>query len=63
MDGYPFAGHHAAMMSATIREVLGAAGSEPTMPRDKPGAVKGDELKLVLAWAAAYDRAHSGGKE
>lgn len=63
MDAYPFGGHHTATMSATIREVLGATGSAPTMPRDKPGAVKGEELKLVLAWADAYDRAHSGGEK
>lgn len=58
MDAYPFGGHHADEITSVIREVLGASGEKATMPRDKPGAVKGDELKLVLAWADAYDRAH-----
>jgi hypothetical protein len=60
MDSYPFGGHHAAEISAAIREVLGKTGSAPIMPKDKPGAVKGDELAAVLAWADAYDRAHAG---
>ncbi len=59
MDGYPFGGHHAAEITATIREVLGATGSKPTMPRDKPGAVKGEDLRIILSWADAYDRAHA----
>lgn len=58
MDSYPFGGHHAAEIGSAIREVLGASGEKATMPRDRPGAVKGEELKLVLAWADAYDRAH-----
>jgi hypothetical protein len=59
MDGYRFGGHHAAEITATIREVLGAAGSKPTMPRNKPGAVKGEELRVILSWADAYDQAHA----
>ena len=58
MDTYPFAGHHAGELGAKIREVLGATGKEPTMPDDEPGAVKGDELKRVLAWADEFDKAH-----
>jgi hypothetical protein len=58
MDQYPFGGHHASAVAASIREVLGAGGEEPSMPRDEPGAVQGEELALVLAWADAFDRAH-----
>ena len=59
MDTYPFGGHHAAEIGGAIRGVLGADGSKPTMPKDRPGAVKGSELELVLAWAEAFERAHS----
>lgn len=58
MDGYPFGGHHADQISATIREVLGTTGERATMPRDRPGIVRGDELRLVLDWADAFARAH-----
>lgn len=58
MDHYPFGGHHAAEITAAIRNVLGVSGKPATMPRDNPGAVKGDDLRLILAWADAYDRAH-----
>jgi hypothetical protein len=58
MDTYPFGGHHATQITATIREVLGASGKPATMPRDNPGAVKGQDLQVILAWADAYDRAH-----
>jgi mono/diheme cytochrome c family protein len=58
MDSYPLGGHHAAEIGGAIREVLGANGSKPTMPEDSPGAVKGPELELVLAWAEAFERAH-----
>jgi mono/diheme cytochrome c family protein len=58
MDAYPFSGHHAAEITSTIREVLGITGSKPTMPKDKPGAVKDEDLKVILTWADAYDRAH-----
>jgi mono/diheme cytochrome c family protein len=61
MDAYPFGGHHAAEITSEIREVLGASGTKPTMPRDKPGALSNEELQLVLAWADAYDRARSKG--
>jgi hypothetical protein len=59
MDRYPFGGHHAGEIADEIREVLGAEGNEPTMPPDKPGVVQGNELKLVLAWADAFDRAQA----
>jgi hypothetical protein len=31
------------------------------MPQDNKGAVKGDELALIAAWADAFDKAHAGG--
>lgn len=61
MTSYPFSGHHAAEISAEVREVLGIGGGKATMPKDKPGSVKGDELALVASWADAYDKAHQGG--
>lgn len=59
MDSYPFGGHHASEISSQIREVLGASGAKPTMPRDNPGALSKEELQLVLAWTDAYERARS----
>lgn len=61
MTSYPFGGHHADEVAASIREVLGATGEPPTMPRDDRGAVQGDELDAVLAWADAFERAHAAG--
>jgi hypothetical protein len=61
MDAYPFGGHHAHEMGDTMRKVLGVSGRKPTMPKDSPGAVTGDELALVLAWAEAWDAAHAAG--
>jgi hypothetical protein len=58
MDTYPFGGHHSAEMGNEIREVLGAGGGKATMPKDKPGSVQGEELRLLLAWADAFDQAH-----
>lgn len=62
MDRYPFAGHHADQISSTIRDVLGANGQPATMPKDRPGVVQGDELRIILDWANAFDRAHATGK-
>lgn len=59
MTGYPFGGHHAAEIASAIREVLGVGGGKPTMPKDKPGAVRGDEFALIVAWAAAWDAAEA----
>jgi hypothetical protein len=59
MDGYPFGGHHAATVAAAIREVLGVGGEKPTMPDDAPGAVKGDDLATIAAWADAFDQART----
>jgi mono/diheme cytochrome c family protein len=59
MDRYPFTGHHAHEAGRIIRKVLTTGkGKGPTMPSDDPGAVRGDELARVLAWADAFDRAH-----
>lgn len=61
MTTYPFAGHHAMEVSGTLRTVLGIGGGKPTMPFGKPGAVKGDDLALIAAWADAFDASHAGG--
>lgn len=61
MTTYPFGGHHADEISAKIRKVLAIGGGKPTMPKDDRGAVQGEELSLIAAWADAYDRAHAGG--
>ncbi len=61
MDRYPFGGHHADEAGAAVREVLGAdAHGKPTMPSDDRGAVRGDDLAKLLAWAATFDRANAG---
>ena len=44
-----------------IRVVLGGADKPPTMPKDRPGEVKGDELALVMNWTDAYSRAQKAG--
>lgn len=61
MDTYPFGGEHAAFIGNHIRDVLGMTGKKATMPSDKPGAVKGDDLALIKAWADAWDAAESAG--
>ena len=58
---YPFGGHHATEVGTTVRTALGIGGGKPTMPKGKAGAVAGDELALVAAWADAFDAAHAGG--
>ena len=59
MDRYPFGGHHAGEAGAVVRKVLGGGGAKATMPSDDPGAVTGDDLAKILAWADAFDRAHT----
>ena len=61
MTTYPFGGHHAMELGKYIRKSLAIGGGKPTMPKDKKGAVKGDELALIAAWADAFDAAHAGG--
>ena len=58
MTSYPFGGEHAKEIGKEIREVLAIGGGKATMPKGKPGAVKGDELALIAAWADAFDAAH-----
>jgi hypothetical protein len=60
MDRYPLGGHHAAEAGAVIRRVLGAGPDKKpaTMPSDDRGAVTGDDLSKILAWADAFERAH-----
>jgi mono/diheme cytochrome c family protein len=61
MTTYPFGGHHAMEIAAEIRKSLGIDGRKPTMPFDKKGAVKGEELALIAAWADAFDASHNAG--
>ncbi|MBA3395053.1 MAG: c-type cytochrome [Deltaproteobacteria bacterium] len=61
MTRYPFGGHHAMEISKEIRKSLAIGGGKPTMPFDKKGAVKGDELAAIAAWADAFDASHTGG--
>jgi hypothetical protein len=61
MTTYPFGGEHAMEIGAEIRKTLGIGGGKVTMPFDKKGAVKGDELALIAAWADAFDASHQGG--
>jgi hypothetical protein len=61
MSAYPFTGHHADSITKTIRHVLGVDGKKPSMPKDKPGSVKGEDLDKIKAWADAYDAAEQGG--
>lgn len=58
---YPFGGHHAMEVGKNVRKVLGIDGSKPTMPKNKPGIIRGDELALFSAWADAFDASHAGG--
>lgn len=58
MDRYPLGGHHADEIGSMVRQSLGASGSPATMPRDHPGVIEGDELRVILEWADAFDRAH-----
>ncbi len=60
MDGYPFGGHHAREAAQVVREVLGIGGDgKVTMPSDDPGSVKGNDLRLIAAWADAFERARA----
>ena len=61
MTSCPFGGEHAVELGAEIRKVLGVGGGKVTMPFDKKGAVKGEELALIEAWADAFDASHKGG--
>jgi hypothetical protein len=60
MTSYPFGGHHAGEAGDAVRNALGAGPKKgrATMPSDDPGAVKGADLKFILAWADAFTLAH-----
>ena len=59
IGAYPFTGKHA--NPKDIRVVLGIGGGKPTMPKTKPGSVKGDDLAAISAWADAWDAAEAAG--
>jgi hypothetical protein len=61
ITSYPFGGHHVTTIGPTIAHVLGIDGAKPKMPRNKPGAVQGDDLAKIKAWAAAWQAADDGG--
>jgi hypothetical protein len=63
MDSYPFGGHHADESGSVVRKVLSAPGGKPTMPSDDPGAVTGEDLTRILAWADAFEHAHPAAQE
>lgn len=61
MTTYPFGGHHARDIDASIRKALGADGGKPTMPKGKAaGSVQGDDLAAILAWTEAFAAAKAG---
>ncbi|MEJ7600078.1 MAG: hypothetical protein WKG01_19375 [Kofleriaceae bacterium] len=59
LTAYPFTGEHS--KASDLRDVLGLSGKKATMPKTKPGAVKGDDLGTIIAWADAWDAAEAGG--
>jgi hypothetical protein len=61
ITSYPFKSDHGADLAAEIREVLAIGGGKATMPADKKGSVKGDDLSAIAAWADAFDAAEKGG--
>ena len=61
MTTYPFGGMHTKSIGNEIRVVLAIDGGTATMPFDKPGSVKGDDLALITAWTEAWRAAGKGG--
>jgi cytochrome c5 len=61
IDAYPPGGHHTGTIGFTIRGVLGISGKKPTMPYDKPGSVKADDLAKIKAWSDAWEAAEKAG--
>ena len=61
MTTYPFGGEHTASIGNEIRKVLGIDGGKATMPDDKPGSVKGDDLEAIKAWTEAWRAAGQAG--
>ena len=41
-----------------VRRVLGLGDAAATMPYDKPGVVRGDDLALIAIWVDAWQAAH-----
>lgn len=63
MTAYPFGGHHADEIDASIRKALGIDGGKATMPKGKAaGSVTGDDLAAIAAWADAFAAAKAAGK-
>jgi hypothetical protein len=60
MTSYPFGGHHAGEAGAAVLTALGLgpAHKRATMPPDDPGAVPGEDLRLIRVWAEAFSAAH-----
>jgi mono/diheme cytochrome c family protein len=56
MSSYPFDG--AANIDEAISVSLGLRGKKATMPMNKPGSLKGEELQLIVDWAKAYHSNH-----
>ena len=62
MTAYPFGGEHAKSIGNEIRVVLAIDGSKKaTMPSNKPGSVKGDELAAIKQWTDAWQAAGAAG--
>ena len=61
MDTYPFGGEHTAFIGDHISDVLGLGKKKATMPYDKPGSVKGDDLATIKAWIDAWEGAEKAG--
>ena len=61
MDTYPFGGEHTKSIGNEVRKVLGIDGAKPTMPFDKPGSVKGDDLATLKAWTEAWQASGKAG--
>ena len=62
MTSYPFGGHHAADVDATVRKALGVDGGKASMPPGKAaGSVQGDDLAAIVAWTEAFAAAKASG--
>ena len=61
MTTYPLGGQHSGTIGITIREVLGISGKKATMPKSKPGSVKGDDLAKITLWTDAWEASKQGG--
>lgn len=62
MTTYPFGGAHTKSIGNEVRVVLAIDGNKKaTMPDDKPGSIKGDDLALIKAWTEAWQAAGAAG--